>query len=150
LTRRELLRLGLVSGAAAYSGFLLDLAGCGSGGKSTGSESTDRYQLIVNYSERVLDTYRVRTRTYNGLLPGPLMVTGPGGRLEVEVINRLPPNPTSVPPPRIDPTNNPHAFNTTNLHVHGLQVIPDIFDPIGTSDAEAPMMDTSTCRWPLN
>jgi suppressor of ftsI len=141
LTRRELLRLGLVSGAAAYSGFLLDLAGCGGGGgNSAGSESTDRYQLVVGYSERVLDTYRVRTRTYNGLLPGPLMVTRPGHRLVVEVINQLPPNPAAVPPPGIDPTNNPHAFNTTNLHVHGLQVIPHIFDPIGTADADAPMI----------
>jgi suppressor of ftsI len=36
--------------------------------------------------------------------------------------------------------NNPHAFNTTNLHVHGIQTIPHLFDPVGTSDPAAMMI----------
>jgi suppressor of ftsI len=138
-TRREFLRLGLATGAAAYGGGLLGLPGCGGSGAAEGAP-TDYYQLNVGYSERVLGGYRVRTRTYNGSLPGPVMTTRPGNHLWVEVVNQLPPNPPVTPPPGIDPTNNPHGFNTTNLHVHGLQVVPHIYDPIGTSDPEAPMI----------
>jgi suppressor of ftsI len=137
LTRRELLRLGLVSGAALYGGALLDIAGCGSSG---GNGNTDQYRLEVGYSQRIFDDYPIRTRTYNGMLPGPLLLTRPGRRLVVKITNQLPPNPIVNPPPGIDPINNPHAFNTTNLHVHGLQVVPHIFDPIGTSDPDAPMI----------
>jgi FtsP/CotA-like multicopper oxidase with cupredoxin domain len=41
---------------------------------------------------------------------------------------------------QISEMNNPHAFNTTNLHVHGVQTTPHIFDPIGTSDPSAMMV----------
>ncbi|HVA34349.1 MAG TPA: multicopper oxidase domain-containing protein, partial [Candidatus Baltobacteraceae bacterium] len=41
---------------------------------------------------------------------------------------------------QIDPMNNPHAFNTTNLHVHGIQTVPHLFDPVGTSDPHAMMI----------
>src|SRR5277367_4354026 len=58
-TRREFLRLGLATGAAAYGGGLLGLPGCGSSGASGGAP-TDYYQLNVGYSERVLGGYRVR------------------------------------------------------------------------------------------
>ncbi len=60
------------------------------------------------------------------------MVTGPGHTLRVKLINTLPADPPAAAPPGIDPLNNPHAFNTTNLHVHGLQVIPHLFQPPGT------------------
>ncbi len=40
----------------------------------------------------------------------------------------------------IDRMNNPHAFNTTNLHVHGIQTVPHLFDPVGTSDPNAQMI----------
>jgi FtsP/CotA-like multicopper oxidase with cupredoxin domain len=40
----------------------------------------------------------------------------------------------------IDRMNNPHDFNTTNLHVHGIQTVPHIFHPIGTSDPTALML----------
>jgi FtsP/CotA-like multicopper oxidase with cupredoxin domain len=53
------------------------------------------------------------------------------------LINGLPTDPFVTVPPGIDPLNNPHAFNSTNLHVHGLQVIPHLFDPLGTADPSA-------------
>ena len=40
----------------------------------------------------------------------------------------------------IDGENNPNHFNTTNLHVHGLQVIPHLFAPVGTSDPASRMI----------
>jgi FtsP/CotA-like multicopper oxidase with cupredoxin domain len=40
----------------------------------------------------------------------------------------------------IDPMNNPHDFNTTNLHVHGIQTVPHLFEPVGTSDPNSMMI----------
>jgi len=40
----------------------------------------------------------------------------------------------------ISQMNNPHAFNTTNLHVHGIQTVPHLFFPVGTSDPTALMI----------
>jgi FtsP/CotA-like multicopper oxidase with cupredoxin domain len=42
---------------------------------------------------------------------------------------------------KIDPMNNPHGFNTTNLHVHGIQTFPHLFEPLGTSDPTAMMIE---------
>jgi FtsP/CotA-like multicopper oxidase with cupredoxin domain len=68
------------------------------------------------------------------------MVTAPGHTLRVKLTNSLPPNPAAIVPPGVDPLNNPHAFNTTNLHVHGLQVIPHLFEPLGTVDPSAALI----------
>src|ERR1700723_1073946 len=40
----------------------------------------------------------------------------------------------------IDRMTGPHAFNTPNLHVHGVQTIPHIFYPLGTSNPAAMMV----------
>jgi len=37
----------------------------------------------------------------------------------------------------VDTVNVPKNFNWTNLHVHGLEVIPHLFDPQGTSNPKA-------------
>jgi suppressor of ftsI len=84
--------------------------------------------------------FRLRTRTYKSSLPGPLMVTRPGRALRIKLINHLPADPPAALPAGIDPVNNPHAFNTTNLHVHGLQVIPHLFLPLGTVNPAAPLI----------
>lgn len=98
------------------------------------------YTLKVGYSERQLGSFRLRTRTYNSSLPGPLMMTRPGQTLQVHLIINLPPDPPASVPPGVDALNNPHAFNTTNLHVHGLQVIPHLFQPLGTVNPSAPLI----------
>ena len=100
----------------------------------------DRYTLTVGYSERKFGEFRLRTRTYNSSLPGPLIVTRPGRNLRIAVVNGLPPNPPATPPPGIDPENNPYDFNTTNLHLHGMQVIPHLFAPVGTSNPASRMI----------
>jgi len=62
----------------------------------------------------------------------------PGQRLHINLKNSLPP---------YDSTgwsgdhNVPHHLGSTNLHVHGLNVIPHLFEPIGTSDPQAPMIE---------
>jgi suppressor of ftsI len=124
-------------------------------------------QLTVGYTTTTFGAYTLRTRTYNGKTYGPLIRVTPGTTLGMTVTNTLPPNPPAhmpsgrvqVPDPAtmaemftrhpkrfrastapIDMMNNPHDFNTTNLHVHGIQTIPHLFDPIGTSDPAAPMI----------
>lgn len=112
----------------------------------------------------------LRGRTYNGGYHyAPVMETRPGSTLKIRVVNKLPPNPkVQQAPPQLVPRissmmeqmelmngrfrgpymradavnemNNPHDFNTTNLHVHGVQTIPHIFAPIGTSDPAAMMV----------
>ena len=90
------------------------------------------YTLKVGYSERQLGSFKLRTRTYNSSLPGPLMVTRASGDPAGEPDKQSAAGPSSTVPPGVDALNNPHAFNTTNLHVHGLQVVPHLFQPVGT------------------
>lgn len=125
------------------------------------------YVLNVQYATTTFGGRTLRTRTYNGKTMGPILETKPGSVLSVRVVNALPPNPPAKPPtgavripaPRnameamrmhtgatklssaIDPMNDPHDFNTTNLHTHGIQTTPHLFMPIGTSDPNAMMLD---------
>jgi FtsP/CotA-like multicopper oxidase with cupredoxin domain len=62
------------------------------------------------------------TRTYNGQVPGPTLRVRPGERLDLTVINDLPPN--DDPHCSEHHQNKPSCFNTTNLHTHGLHVSP--------------------------
>jgi FtsP/CotA-like multicopper oxidase with cupredoxin domain len=61
----------------------------------------------------------VRLRSYEGTLVGPTLRVRPGDMLRVNMINNLPPN-----KPHHGDINEPHGFNTTNLHTHGLHVSP--------------------------
>ena len=99
----------------------------------------DAYELVVDYAEHTIGGYRLRTRTYNKTIPGPVIRTAPGHTLRLDVANRLPPNP---PWPSGAPRNrnDPHDFNTTNIHVHGLDVIPHLFEPLGTTKPDAMMI----------
>ncbi len=125
------------------------------------------YELTTQYATTNFKGYKLRTRTYNGRAIGPIFETRPGETLSIRVVNKLPPNPHAKPPDgavripapkdsmeamdatfrggtklsqHINRMNNPHGFNTTNLHVHGLQTIPHIFAPLGTSDPAAMML----------
>src|SRR5205807_616394 len=37
--------------------------------------------------------------------------------------------------------NVPHMFDSTNLHLHGLDVLPHLFEPLGTGNPLAKMID---------
>src|SRR5215467_10273885 len=128
MTRRQFLLAGGTAAAWAVLHGPADLAMAAAQG------AVDEYALQVGYSERELGPFRLRTRTYNSRLPGPLMETRPGHTLRIRLTNNLPADPAASVPAGIDAFNNPHAFNTTNLHVHGLQVIPHLFEPLGTLD----------------
>jgi suppressor of ftsI len=134
VTRRQFLSAGGAVAAWAALGGRGDLIA------AAAESRIDEYTLQVAYSERELGPFRLRTRTYNSSLPGPLMVTRPGRTLRIKLTNHLPADAPAAAPKGIDPLNNPHAFNTTNLHVHGLQVIPHLFQPLGTVNAVAPLI----------
>ena len=63
-----------------------------------------------------------RTRCYNGHVPGPTWKLRPGDELRVYLINDLKPN--TDPGCGESHPKQPHCFNTTNLHTHGLHVSP--------------------------
>jgi suppressor of ftsI len=134
MTRRQFLLAGGTLAAATLLYGPFDAAA------DATDTQVDEYTLRVGYSAAELGPFRQRTRTYNASIPGPLMVTRPGHSLRVKLINDLPANPAATAPPGIDPINNPHAFNTTNLHMHGMQVIPHLFDPIGTVNPSASLI----------
>lgn len=125
--------------------------------------------LKVQYATRTIGGRTFSTRTYQGANYGPTIETRPGQTLVFTIVNRLPPNVPAVPPKgdalvpdvrtmmqlmnpklnasvplrrgrKINLMNNPHDFNTTNLHVHGIQTIPHLFSPLGTSDPAAMMI----------
>jgi FtsP/CotA-like multicopper oxidase with cupredoxin domain len=70
----------------------------------------------------------VKLRSYNGKLHGPLIEAIPGDTLNITLENRLPPEPPPAHGSEHESTE-PHGFNTTNLHFHGLHV-----SPTGNSD----------------
>jgi len=156
----------VVGSAASAAGVLLVAEGCNNTGSLLSPGGLfPGYTLNVGYATNTVGGYRMRTRTYNASTLGPILETKPGSTLSIRINNALPPNPTATVPKRaripapasmmeamkrtasrtassttIDPMNNPHEFNTTNLHVHGIQTTPHLFNPVGTSDPNAMML----------
>jgi suppressor of ftsI len=99
--------------------------------------SEDWIALETAIKETVLDGHRVRLRAYNGQIPGPTITIVPGQTLRIRLKNSLPPYDSSQ---WNGDHNVPHGLDATNLHVHGLDVVPHLFEPVGTSDPAAPMI----------
>ena len=93
--------------------------------------------LTAQTLETTLDGTPVRLRSYNGEVPGPLLEVRPGDRLRVTLYNELPPYDSSA---WSGDHNVPHRLDTTNLHLHGLEIVPHLFQPVGTSDPTAEMI----------
>jgi len=141
ISRRQLLEGAT---AAAFSG----AAASALSGSAASAAAADQppsplpggesYTLRCAFKEVTLpDGTQVRMRAYNDQVPGPPIVARPGHRLRIRVENNL---------PRYDSTgwngdhNVPHDLDATNLHVHGLDVRPHLFAPLGTSNLDAPMI----------
>lgn len=71
---------------------------------------------LVNVQGRLINA-----STYNGIVPGATWLVRPGDTIRVRLNNQLPPNPDQD---SADQGNYPQRANTTNLHVHGLNVSP--------------------------
>jgi suppressor of ftsI len=95
------------------------------------------FELRCGFKETILDGNRVRLRAYNGQVPGPLITTRPGDTMRIRLKNELPPYDSRA---WNGDHNVPHKLDSTNLHVHGMDVIPHLFQPLGTSDPLAPMI----------
>lgn len=81
--------------------------------------------LDVKYDIAIVSGCQVTRRSYNGEITGPTLILKPGDTLKMTIRNQLPENPDQIP----DDINEPHHFNTTNIHTHGLHV-----DPSGIAD----------------
>ena len=86
--------------------------------------ATLRVTLTVGVSTVSTPAFSVRTRTYNGIVPGPTIAVTRGTKLLVKVINTLGAETAASLEGGggMDATNRFHRPNTTNLHVHGLHV----------------------------
>ena len=89
----------------------------------THTSSGGRLDLILNldYGVYAIGKDRVKLRTYNNNLVGPVLRLKAGDVLYITLVNSLPLN---ANPPKDHETNGHHDWNTTNLHFHGLHVPP--------------------------
>ena len=103
----------------------------------TFSGRRQHFELVPGWIEKEMDGHRVRLRAYNGQVPGPLLEIRRGEVLHVLVRNELTPYDSSG---WNGDHNVPHMLDTTNLHLHGLEIVPHLFQPVGTSDPLAEMI----------
>jgi FtsP/CotA-like multicopper oxidase with cupredoxin domain len=87
--------------------------------------------------KRTIDGVKVKLRAYNNQIPGPMIVTKPGVTLKIQVKNSLPPSSSAGWNGDMD---IPHLFSHTNLHLHGLDIAPHLFEPLATMNPMAPMI----------
>ncbi|MAT99595.1 MAG: hypothetical protein CL608_20825 [Anaerolineaceae bacterium] len=130
LSRRDFLALSAAGMAGVMVGCRLPLA-------EQIDNTTALQTLAVKWKYKTLNGLRTKLRSYNDEVPGPLLVAHPGKALRVRVVNELTPYDSTA---WTGDHNIPHGLNTTNLHVHGLDVLPHLFEPLGTSDPGAPMI----------
>jgi FtsP/CotA-like multicopper oxidase with cupredoxin domain len=99
--------------------------------------------LTVEYGKNQIGPCEVNLRSYNGSLTGPTLRVKPGETIKIHMANAFPPEKErrktkhvdysancsfelGVPDPESGhDINEPHGFNTTNLHTHGLHVSPE-------------------------
>ena len=137
ISRRQLFEGATgVALATAAASVATTAAGAGKPGQEPASPRQDVVLTCANL-ETTLDGKKVRLRAYNGTIPGPLIVTRPGELLNIRVENRLPPYDSAG---WNGNHNVPHDISSTNLHTHGLDVRPHLFEPLGTSDPLARMI----------
>lgn len=136
ITRRRLMWGGSALAATALSGNTAISAP--SPAKNDEGAAVQNLEFECKFIYKMIEGYRCKLRTYNGNLPGQLIRTRPGQTLRILVKNSLP----AVDSRGWDGNHNvPHMFNATNLHLHGLDIIPHLFEPIGTTNPLARMID---------
>ncbi|HEY2013801.1 MAG TPA: multicopper oxidase domain-containing protein, partial [Bryobacteraceae bacterium] len=131
IRRRDLLA---ATGSALVGGISLGSGGCAPRQAEGGGPVRE---LEARWIEKTIDGNRVKLRSYNGTVPGPLLRVKPGEASRIRVKNSLP----AYDSAKWDGNHNvPHDLNTTNLHLHGLDIAPHLFAPLGTSDPLAKMI----------
>ena len=94
-------------------------------------------RLECGWITKELGGRQVKLRAFNGTVPGPTITTRPGESLRITVKNSLPPYDSTGWPGN---HNVPHALDATNLHLHGLDIAPHLFEPPGTANPLAKMV----------
>lgn len=143
----------LTAGGGALAALALGNSGCGPDEdivEPTLPFSPERTLKVVlsdhTFNSHFLNkTITARLRTYNGQLTGPTFETFPGDLLRISVQNNLPEenhddHDAWMSLPERKRALVPHMFNTTNLHVHGIETVPHLFDPIHTSNPTSKML----------
>lgn len=102
-----------------------------------GMPTSREITLTPQWVETTLDGLTVRLRLYDGVLPGPTLELFAGEQLTLHLDNQLPMTSSEG---WSGNHNVPHHLGATNLHLHGMDVIPHLFEPVGTSDVDAPMI----------
>jgi FtsP/CotA-like multicopper oxidase with cupredoxin domain len=121
-------------GATAAAGLLLK--GCDRP-VDTNRDGGTFQVLEVKWLYKTLNGRKTKLRSYNGQVPGPMITAHPGETLRIRLKNSLTPYDSTG---WTGDHNIPHHLNSTNLHVHGLDVAPHLFQPLGTTDPKAPMI----------
>ena len=93
--------------------------------------------LKAGFVIKTIDGVKMKLRAYNGQVPGPMITSKAGVTLNIRVENSLTPYDNTGWGGDMDV---PHMLDHTNLHLHGLDIAPHIFEPLGTSDILAPMI----------
>lgn len=93
--------------------------------------------LEVAWKIITIDGIKAKVRAYNNQIPGPMITTRAGTTLKIRVKNLLTPYDSSA---WGGDMNVPHKLDCTNLHLHGLDIAPHIFEPLGTSEVTAAMI----------
>lgn len=130
ITRRNWLSSGLALAGSA--------AAMSAATQEEPDKGRDHIFLECKWIETTIDGVRVKLRSYNGKVPGELITVRGGETLRIKVKNSL----TPVDSEGWNGNHNvPHMFDSTNLHLHGLDIIPHLFEPVGTGNPLAKMID---------
>lgn len=137
ISRRQLLGGAAATALSSVAVTALPSAGAAQASRRAAAWPQESYRLRCAFKDVTMDGVSVRLRAYNDQVPGPLIETRPGATLRIRLENGLPPYDSAG----WDGDHNvPHRLDQTNLHVHGLDVRPHLFAPLGTSDPLAQMI----------
>jgi len=154
ISRRGFLQLGVTVTAGVVLPSVLAACGGGGGeGSNPGPTETFKEPLNIQSANQLLDVTIILSyltipfngtivtlRNMFGSIPAPTLRMRVGDKLRIKIINKLPPN-----PPNPTPTRHLRYPNSTNLHVHGLHVYPDIYP----QPAAPPYTSPNTTNPPL-
>jgi suppressor of ftsI len=100
-------------------------------------KSAREIDLECRWIETTLDGKHVKLRSYNGQVPGTLLEMRPGETVRIRLRNALTPYSSKL---WTGNHNVPHRLDSTNLHLHGMDVVPHLFEPVGTTNPLASMI----------
>ena len=89
------------------------------GSRELNTEFRVNYGVNKAWNPKLKKIVDLRLRSYNGNLVGPTLRVKPGDTIKAKIINDLPENASSF-----GSVNEPHDFNTTNLHTCLLYTSP--------------------------